>query len=230
MAGMDHFRAALIIAAGETAKASVLAVEHLWGHAHGATHAALAEAAAEAACGPLVDASLATWLAALDARYAAGAHAGPVIARANLSAAVGVPSKDMAMAILRLLEAQHGRVDRGLAHSLSDSEAARTATEAAIAAELDLFLADIDARYAAGACAAPQAGVMDGGVAAIVAMASAASQALVVLESGHGHGAHFVSHANAIVALGAADWAEEDAATNLAFVLNTWDARYQVHA
>jgi len=243
MAGMEHFQNALVLAAGLATEHGTRGLENLLGHmgtgSHGQAHATTLAANAALGAPAAVAASLATWLAALDARYAAGVHAGPIISPTDAKHAVGYSAKDACLAFVRVTQTFHGTYARSLLHDTAWASACGVAVEAAIAAEIDLWLADIDARYAAGTTAAPAGAVMDGGRAACQEMATTAVSQVVVHEGYHGHEGpgsvppgvyHGVTPLWGIVMGQALQWVAADAHDQLAFLLTKWDARYQAHA
>jgi hypothetical protein len=242
MAGMAHFKAALLIAANDGASLATIGIESNLGHnlgitAHGLHHGVFAGngAAAAASVDAGLDAHLATWLAALDARYAAGAHAGPVISSASLKGALATAAAQAAKAIMESFESSHGRGARGLAHSgaLATDVSTAVNSDAAMASELASFLADIDARYVAGVTASPAGAVMAGALEACkhcaVAVVNGAGVELETGCRGHWASAHYAPHlAEAVAAAESVVAASVPA--GLTFLLGLWDARYQAHA
>lgn len=233
MAGMDHLRSTLIRAAGVAAEETVLFLEHLEGHdAHSVEHSGVARVAAEAAVGADIDPYLVTLLAALDARYAAGATPGPLMNRAEAAGILSSVGRAAANQTTYRHEEQHGRYSRAPQQGVF----AQNAFDAAfgglvLEASIDAWFTDLDARYAAGATATAPGVVMAGMFAAChLACLRGAGWAITTMEEAcAGHDGHSVAHGNEVVAAALAQL-DVTLSAALGFLLQQWDARYQVHA
>jgi hypothetical protein len=234
MAGIAHMKTLLINAGGVAAEQAVLWYENLLGHAHAAALASAVgvEVRAQLTSSANLASQLNDWLVVLDARYAAGVHAGPIIDAGNLSQAVGFAGNAVARSQVVGTDSLHGRGARGNAESGFAGSAAGSAVRTAVAAEAALFLADVDARYVAGATAtAPGATMANALLACQTVAALATGTASVRVEEAMGHfpTAHWQVATNAMLAA-ASSFCADHCASSLALLLTQWDARYAAHA
>jgi len=237
MPGIDHLRTACIAAARYSAGYVVRTLEGAFGHAVAAAHMEALALEAENAAAAAIAADLnfaghlTAALAAWDARYAAGGGVvPPLINNGDIKVAMGATYTYSIYGGVRVDEAAHGKAARGIARSLAAADSGGLQT--LLTAELNGFLADMDARYTAGTQPAPQGTSMDECRDAILDVVThAASAAALVVEQRMGHydSAHFVPILNQAIADGRAG-ATVIVTDQLGLLCVKWDLRYQAHA
>jgi len=230
MAGIAHLQSAMLSSSGVAVANAVLVEEAALGHnGHAASHAA---AIGVAVWTPALEAEIAghlgNLLVVLDARYAAGVHAGPID---DLSVIRG----GLAFSNNRAVQESVLEVERVMGHySRAGTIASRAMAAQAVStipildAQLALFFADLDGRYLAGTATKPPGALAELQAALIHVVEQQATVCVMCMEHNLGHDGHAV--VSAAVATAAASAAVAANTGWLTFLLNQLDARYAGHA
>lgn len=229
---MTNMKDALVTAAMISAGAAVHVEERSLGHfGHVAAHASQVQGeVSDLAVGDAVlNGGLATALAFMDARYAAGATvAAPLDLTSLLNGIAGNESLGTNLSVLNVeMKMGHGAWPAGHANAVAGAAGAEADANVRtiIAASLNLWVAALDARYAAGVTVAAGTEVV-GLQTAIVAAAQDVAQMVVYwMERDLGHVPHSLEFAGVraeVAATASTAWAP--------LFLAQLDARYQAHA